>query len=63
MKPENRATSPALEPGEYEYVGGGAGIPGLPHVIDTETAAALGLLDLLAEAVHNESYRRRSPPA
>lgn len=60
MKPESQATPPALEPGEYEYVGDGLGIPGLPHQLSTATAEALGLLDLLAAAVHNGSYVARA---
>lgn len=62
MKPESQATPPALEPGEYEYVGDGLGIPGLPHQLSTVDAEALGLLDLLAAAVHNGSYRKRPAP-
>lgn len=60
MKLENPATPPALEPGEYEYVGDGLGVPGLPHQLSTADAEALGVLDLLAAAVHNGSYVARA---
>jgi hypothetical protein len=34
----------------------GAGVPGLPHVITDEEAAALGVNDLLMAAIENGSY-------
>lgn len=48
--------------GIYHYVGGGTGIPGLPHVVSTDEAAALGLSDELAAAIENGSYTADSVP-
>ncbi len=41
---------------KYQYVGTDQGVPGLPHEISDEQAEALGVADLLAEAVKNGSY-------
>lgn len=40
----------------FRYVGNGAGVPGLPHEITDEEARALGVDELLKEAVNNGSY-------
>lgn len=40
----------------FRYVGNGAGVPGLPHEITDEGAKALGVEELLKEAVNNGSY-------
>lgn len=42
---------------QYRYVGGGLGVPGLPHEITDEQAAARGLTDLLQAAVAAGKYR------
>lgn len=34
----------------------GAGIPGLPHAVTEAEAAALGVLDLLKQAIENGAY-------
>lgn len=39
----------------------GAGVPGLPHVITDEEAAALGVSELLKAAIHNGSYVEQTP--
>lgn len=41
---------------KYIYVGGGMGVPGLPHEITEEEAKANGTMDLLSEAIRNGSY-------
>lgn len=40
----------------------GAGVPGLPHVITDEEAAALGVSDLLMAAIENGSYTATPAP-
>ena len=40
----------------YQYIGDGAGIPGMPHVITDEDAERDGLTDLLNGAIANGSY-------
>jgi hypothetical protein len=40
----------------YQYVGDGAGVPGLPHEISDEEAADLNVTDILLEAITNGSY-------
>jgi hypothetical protein len=42
---------------QYRYVGDGAGVPGLPHLISDEEAKALGVTQVLADAIKNGSYR------
>lgn len=40
----------------YKYVGDGAGIPGLPHIVTTAEAAELGETDVLQAAIQNGDY-------
>ena len=40
----------------YQYVGDGAGIPGLPHEITDEEAEAKGVTRILQAAIENGSY-------
>ena len=40
----------------YQYVGDGAGVPGLPHQVSDEEAAALGLTEMLNDAVKDGVY-------
>lgn len=47
---------------KYQYVGDGAGVPGLPHVINDAEAAALGVTELLQQAVANGSYAPEVTP-
>lgn len=47
----------------YRYVGGGAGVPGLPHEVSDVEAAALGVEDILKDAIENGSYVAVDPPA
>lgn len=50
----------------YKFVGSGEGVPGLPHVISDEEAAALGVSEILKAAVENGNYveiSTTSPPA
>lgn len=42
---------------QYKFVGNGAGVPGLPHEITDEEAAALGVTDTLRQAVENGNYQ------
>lgn len=60
-KPESARR--AACPRTYRYVGGGAGIPGLPHTVTEEEAAALGLQDLLQAAIANGSYTASPAPS
>lgn len=46
----------------YRFVGEGAGVPGLPHEVTAEEAAANGVADILAAAVKNGSYRLIEAP-
>jgi len=48
---------------KYKYVGEGAGVPGLPHEISDEDAEALGVTQLLADAIANGSYLEDKPSA
>lgn len=41
---------------KYKYIGDGAGIPGLPHEITDEEAAARGLTELLKDAIEAGVY-------
>lgn len=41
---------------KYRFVGEGMGVPGLPHEVTDEEAAALGMSEILDEAVKNGSY-------
>lgn len=41
---------------KYIYVGGGDGIPGLPHQITDQEAAAEGLTELLNSAIESGAY-------
>jgi hypothetical protein len=43
---------------EYEYQGDGAGVPGLPHRITDEQAEALGVAELLQQALKVGAYRK-----
>lgn len=47
---------------KYQYVGDGVGVPGLPHEIDDAEAAALGVTELLKQAVENGSYAPTPTP-
>lgn len=47
----------------FRYVGGGLGVPGLPHEITDEDAAALGVNEILKAAVVNGNYVEVDPPA
>ena len=40
----------------YKYVGDGMGVPGLPHEISDDEAAALGVSEILDAAIKNGSY-------
>jgi hypothetical protein len=40
----------------YKFVGDGMGVPGLPHEISDEDAEALGMTQLLSDAIANGSY-------
>ena len=40
----------------------GAGVPGLPHEISEDEAKALGVDELLKEAVKNGSYKAKAEP-
>lgn len=46
-----------MEEKVYKFVGDGAGVPGLPHVITMSEAQALGVADLLREAIKNGNYK------
>lgn len=46
----------------YKYVGDGLGVPGLPHVLTDEEAKALGVGDLLKQAVTLGYYVEVTPP-
>lgn len=41
---------------QYHYVGDGAGIIGLPREVTREEAEALGVLDLLEQAIRDGKY-------
>jgi hypothetical protein len=41
---------------QYKYIGDGAGIAGLPHVVTDEEAAAAGVTGILTAALKNGSY-------
>jgi hypothetical protein len=41
---------------QYKYIGDGAGIAGLPHVVTDEEAAATGVTEILRAALENGSY-------
>lgn len=41
---------------KYRYVGGGAGVPGLPHEVSDVEAAELGVENILKDAIENGSY-------
>lgn len=41
----------------YRFVGEGAGVPGLPHEITDEEARALGVQDLLMDALKAGTYQ------
>lgn len=43
----------------YKYVGKGAGVPGLPHEVTYAQAKALGVLDILEEAIKNGNYKAK----
>lgn len=45
----------------YNYIGGGQGVPGLPHTVTSQQAAALGLLDELKAAISRGDYVAREP--
>ena len=40
----------------YVYNGNGLGIPGLPHVVSIALAEAMGLGEVLKQAIKNGSY-------
>ena len=40
----------------------GAGIPGLPHEISEAEAKALGVFEVLQEAISNGSYKPKAEP-
>jgi hypothetical protein len=42
---------------QYQFVGDGMGVPGLPHMISDEEAAELGVSELLMAAVENGNYQ------
>ena len=42
---------------KYKFVGDGMGVPGLPNEVSDEEAEALGVKELLDEAVRNGNYR------
>ena len=41
---------------KYKFVGDGTGVPGLAHEISDEEAKALGVTEILKEAVKNGNY-------
>ena len=41
---------------KYKFVGDGIGVPGLAHEISDEEAKALGVTEILKDAVKNGSY-------
>lgn len=41
---------------KYKYIGDGAGVAGLPHLISDEEARELGVESILVEAVKNGNY-------
>jgi hypothetical protein len=41
---------------KYIFVGNGTGVPGLPHEISDDEAEALGVTEILEEAVRNGNY-------
>lgn len=41
---------------QYKYIGDGAGIVGLPHVVTDEEAAAAEVIDILHAALENGNY-------
>lgn len=43
---------------DYLYVGNGAGVPGLPHRISDDEAAAQGLTELLEDALAAGNYEK-----
>lgn len=45
----------------YIYIGGGEGVPGLPHEITQSQAKALGVLDILKDAIKNGNYAEKEP--
>jgi len=47
---------------QYKFAGEGLGVPGLPHTISTAEAAALGVLDVLLEAIDNGTYQLIEQP-
>ena len=40
----------------------GAGVPGLPHIVTEAEAEALGMKQVLQEAVKNGSYKAKAEP-
>lgn len=42
---------------KWNYVGDGVGVPGLPHELTDEEAAALGVEEILKAAVANGTYK------
>ena len=45
----------------YKYVGDGAGVPGLPHVVTEDEAKMLGVEELLKQAVAVGVYQEVKP--
>ena len=45
----------------YKYVGDGAGVPGLPHVVTEDEAKMLGVDELLKQAVSVGVYQEVKP--
>ncbi len=48
---------------EYKFVGDGAGVAGLPHVVTEEEARELGVWELLQDAVRVGLYATPLPAA
>lgn len=47
---------------QYKFAGEGLGVPGLPHTLSMAEAAALGVLDVLLEAIDNGTYQLIEQP-
>lgn len=59
MKPATQITASQSEE-VYQYVGDGAGVPGLPHEISALQAREMGLIDLLDAAIENGTYQLKA---
>lgn len=46
---------------QFRYIGGGRGVPGLPHILTWQEALRLGVDDALEAAVMNGKYEQVNP--